>query len=132
MKKRFYFDTSIWLDFYEKRGKNGELTKELINKIIKDEDVVAYSDIVVKELKNIGYSGNEINEMLSVTRVEMIHIKKEQLEEAKKLASERKIPKGDVLHAISARDSESYLITRDKHFKKLNDITKQHLPEDFL
>jgi predicted nucleic acid-binding protein len=56
MIDEYYFDTSIWLDFYEKRGKNGEVALELINKIIRGEKVIFYSDIVVRELKRLGFS----------------------------------------------------------------------------
>lgn len=47
MADAFYFDTSIWLDFYEKRGKNGEAAIKLINKIIKEKDIILYSQLIV-------------------------------------------------------------------------------------
>ena len=54
MTKKFYFDTSIWLDYYEKRGKNGEVALKLIEKIIKENHTILCSHIVIKELKNLG------------------------------------------------------------------------------
>jgi len=36
----------------------------------------------------------------------------------------RNVPRGDALHAIIARDHKLILITRDNHFKKLEDISK--------
>ena len=40
----FYYDTSIWIDFHEKRGRNGELALRLIIKIINEDLRIAYSD----------------------------------------------------------------------------------------
>ena len=56
MENDFYFDTSIWIDIYEKRGYNGEVAKKLMEKVIKEDSVIVYSDLVVKEFKRIGYS----------------------------------------------------------------------------
>ena len=56
----------------------------------------------------------------------------QQIKEAEKIAVERKIPKGDALHAIVARDNNSILVTRDRHFRKLTDISEYHRPEDLI
>ena len=135
MQEDFYLDTSIWLDFYEKRGKNGELALKLILKIINQNLKVAYSDLHIKEFKNLGYSQNEINSILSIVKpnnIKHVHIDKGQLEEARKLARQRNVPNKDALHAILARDNNLQLISRDKHFEKLKDITRFKLPEDFI
>ena len=131
----FYFDTSIWLDFHEKRGENGELALKLILKIINQNLKVAYSDLHIKEFKNLGYSQNEINSILSIIKpnnIEHVHIYREQKEEAKKTAKHRNVPEGDVLHAILCRDNNLQLISRDLDFEKLKDVSKAKLPEDFI
>ena len=51
-------------------------------------------------------------------------------EEAKKIATERNIPVGDALHAIIARDNNLVLVTRDKHFENIEDISKHFKPEE--
>jgi len=66
MKKRFYSDTSIWLDFFEKRGEHGSSALKLINKIIEHEDIITYSIFVIKELKNLGYSDGELKEIFGL------------------------------------------------------------------
>jgi len=135
MTSEFYFDTSIWLDFYEKRGKNGENALQLIMKIIKKDLITAYSDLTIKELKHLNYSQNQINEIFSIVKLEnikRIHIYKEQREEASKLAKIRNVPKRDALHAILSRDNHLQLISRDRHFEKLKDISKAGLPEEFI
>ncbi len=54
MEKRFYFDTSIWLDFFENRDEpnfpKGTLAKKLIDKIIKEDWKIIYSDLNLMEL----------------------------------------------------------------------------------
>jgi len=54
MAEKFYFDTSIWLDFLEKRDgpglPKGTWAKELIEKIIKNNDKILFSDINILEL----------------------------------------------------------------------------------
>ena len=135
MQEDFYFDTSIWLDFHEKRGRNGKLAFELILKIINEDLKIAYSDLHVKEFKNLGYSQNEINSILSIVKpnnIKHVHIYREQNEEAKKIARQRKVPEGDALHAILCRDNNLQLISRDLDFEKLKDISKAKLPEDFI
>jgi len=53
---KYYLDTSILLDFYEKRGINSEIALVLINKIIKSDILVIYSDLHILELKKLGYN----------------------------------------------------------------------------
>lgn len=135
MAEKFYFDTSIWLDYYEKRGKNGESALELINKIIKENHIILCSSLVIKELKNLGYFLSEINDIFSVAKpnnIRLVNITKEQVKEMRKLTLQRNVPKRDAFHAILARDNEAQLITRDYHFQKLKDITIPKLPEDFI
>ena len=78
---------------------------------------------------------NQINEIFSIVKLEnikRIHIYKEQREEASKLAKIRNVPKRDALHAILSRDNHLQLISRDRHFEKLKDISKAGLPEEFI
>ena len=42
MQEDFYIDTSIWVDFYEKRGENGESALKLILKIIEEDLKINY------------------------------------------------------------------------------------------
>ncbi|MBI4452498.1 PIN domain-containing protein [Candidatus Woesearchaeota archaeon] len=135
MQEDFYLDTSIWLDFYEKRGKNGESALKLILKIINEDLKVSYSDLHVRELKKLNYSPNEINSIFSIAKpknLQHVHIYREQKEDAKNIARKRNIPEGDVLHAILCRDNNLQLISRDNDFLRLTDISEVKLPEDFI
>lgn len=134
MKQRYYFDTSIWIDLYQRRGDNGELAKQLVRKIILEEDTIVYSDFTIIELKRLEFSKNEIDDILGFAKdnLERIHIYKEQIEEARKLARERDVPHKDALYAVLARDNQLQLISNDNHFNKLRDITKTKKPEGVI
>ena len=131
----FYLDTSIWLDFYEKRGKNGEEAMKLMTKIIQGNYVLAYSDLHIKEFKNLSYSQHEILAILAIVKqgkLRHIHIDSGQIKEALFLARQRKIPKKDALHAVLCRDNNLQLIARDPHFEKLKDISLYKTPENAM
>ncbi len=133
--QHFYFDTSIWIDVYDERGSNGEVAKKLVERIIINDDLILYSYMVIVELKKLGYSEFEINEMMNVAKpdhLRHIHLTKEQTEEARKVSKQRNVPFGDVLHAILARDHEAQLVTRDWDFERLRDITKTVKPEELI
>ena len=135
MTEDFYFDTSIWLDFHEKRDENGKKAFDLLQKIIEDDSKIAYSDLNRKEFKKLGYSEDEINAILSIAKpnnIKHVHIYREQLEEARKVSRQRNVPRKDVLHAIIARDNDLQLIATDPHYEQLKDITKAKKPEDFI
>ena len=131
----FYFDTSIWLDVYEKRGKNGEVALKLIEKIIESRSIILFSHAIIIELKHLDYSLEEIRHIFRVISSEnlrRVHISRETLNNAKKISAERNVPEGDVIHSILARDNYANLISRDKHFLKLKDVTKVFFPEEFI
>lgn len=64
--------------------------------------------------------------------IEKIIVTSQQRDEAKKIAEERDIPSGDALHAILTRDHNLILVTRDNHFKKLQDICSSFKPEEII
>ena len=133
--EQFYLDTSIWLDYYEKRGENGKVALKLINKIVADDKVILYSDIVIRELRRLGYSQDEIYEMFRVAKpdkIRKVHVFKEFVSDADKISSEKNIPLADILHAILTRENNAQLISRDKDFDKIRNIAIVKLPEEFI
>jgi len=138
MDDKYYLDTSIWMDLYEDRkGFNqeplGEFALKLFNLIKAKRNILVISDLLIKELE-INYSTAEINGMINPFHnlIQKIFVSTKQRNEAKMIAIERNIPKGDALHAIIARDNKLILITRDNHFKKTEDICKFYKPEDII
>jgi len=48
------------------------------------------------------------------------------------LKKKLKIPFGDALHTILAKDNEAILVTRDHHFDVVEGIVKIRKPEDLI
>jgi len=123
MAEKFYFDTSIWLDFFEDRDEpnlpKGRWAHELINKIIKSDSKILYSDNNIFELKVAGYSTYEIEAILIKLKPILIFVESTEKEvgKAKDIALRRNIPKRDALHALIARDNRAKLVSLDQHFK---------------
>ncbi len=136
IKIRYYFDTSIWLDLFEDRNEpnlpKGKLVEDLINTIVKNNDIIVYSDLIIDELSSLGYSTYEIEELFKPFLRFLIfteHTEK-HLGKGKDLAAKRKVPLFDAMHALIARDTKAIMVTRDKHFMLLVDIVKSKRPED--
>ena len=137
MHEKYYLDTSIWIDLYENRhGYSNEPLGDYALKLlilINKQGTLIITDILMKELE-INYSIEEIRGMMKPLEkiTEKIISTKAQIDEAEKIAGQRKIPKADALHAILARDNKLILVARDKHFKILSDICKYYRPEDLI
>jgi predicted nucleic acid-binding protein len=131
---RFYLDTSIWLDLYEKRGENGKIVREMIKNFILENREVIYSNIIIKELRVLNYQDLEIKEILGIDdiRIRWINTNKIQTEEAKRLVKHFNIPLADALHSILARDNECILVSRDKHFEKLRFLITVQKSEELI
>jgi predicted nucleic acid-binding protein len=136
MAEKYLIDTSIWVDLREDRKgyQNeplGDFAFNLFVKIKAKKEKIVITDLSIRELE-MNYSMEAIKGMMKPFEdiLEKIIATEEQREEAKKIAEERNVPRGDALHAIIARDHRLTLITRDKHFKQLTDISNHHKPED--
>ena len=78
MEKRFYFDTSIWLDFFENRDEpnrpKGTWAQKLMKKIISKNDKIVYSDLTIIELNNTGYSSYDFEYLLELLKHSLIFV----------------------------------------------------------
>ena len=135
---KYYFDTCIWIDFFENREDRfrplGEWALRLINKIIQENNTLLYSKLINKELNKF-YTEELIKERFLIFPAEILKkvaIIDEQIKESRILSKKLKIPRDDVLHAIIARDNNAIMITRDKHFYELSNITIIKKPEDLI
>jgi predicted nucleic acid-binding protein len=130
--EKYYIDTCIWIDLLENRVNLGVKSQKLIFNIIMKEEIIL-SDVIIKELKRF-YTEEEIRSMFFPFKkyLKRIISNKEQFSEAKQISDSLEIPLGDALHAIIARDNNSTLISRDKHFYKLKKICRFKRPEEFI
>ncbi|AJF60860.1 hypothetical protein QT06_C0001G0006 [archaeon GW2011_AR15] len=138
MAEKYLIDTSIWVDLYEDRKgyQNeplGDFAFNLFLMIKTKQDKIAITDLTIRELE-MNYSMEEINGMMKPFEdiLEKLVASKKQRDEAKLLAKERNVPKGDALHAILARDNKFILVSRDKHFRELTNISEHHKPEELI
>jgi predicted nucleic acid-binding protein len=126
------------MDIYEDRKGYaqeplGDFALKLFALIRNKKSKLVISDLLIIELE-LNYSIAEINGMMNPFKdiIEKIIAKKEQRDEAKRIGEERNVPKGDALHAILARDYNLILVTRDNHFRELEDISEHRKPEDII
>jgi predicted nucleic acid-binding protein len=137
-KKRYYLDTSIWLDFLEDRNEpnfpKGKWAKELIEMILEEDGEIILSDNNIFELQGLGYSSHYIGDLLESLSPSMAYVEstENQISRAKDLSQKRDVPKRDALHALIARDNGATLVTLDNHFKRLSDISMPHSPKDII
>lgn len=137
MGERYYLDTATWMDFYEDRkdpSRNiGEIAFKLLCKLLASKSKIVVSNFLQMEM-DAYYSIEEIRgmTMLFEKLIIKVELSEEQLNEAKKIAKERNIPKGDVIHAIAARNNNAILVSRDKHFQQLKDICECVKPEEII
>ena len=138
MNKKYYLDTSIWLDFFENRNEpnmpKSEWADKLLNKILADNDKIVFSRAVLDELKEQNYTIYEVFNLFKPIKRILVYVEftKKQFSKSKDLSKKRNLPVFDALHALIARDNKAIMITRDNHFKKLLDITKYKKPEEII
>ena len=136
--KRYYFDTSIWLDFFENRDlpniPKSKWATKLIERIVKENDRIIYSDANEEELIGQNYTHSEIEFLFSKIKGIMIGVEftRAQFGKARDLAQKRSLPIFDALHALIARDNKAMLITLDNDFRKLKDITIIKGPQEII
>ena len=139
MANKYWFDTCIWRDFYEDRlSKTGNplglYASDAFVKIIKNKDLILYSESLVWELKK-DYGEKDINDMLNILFLSKVLIRveitKEEHLEACNLSEQRKIPFVDCLNAIEARNHKAIVVSQDEHFtKNLSDVVKVIKPQE--
>jgi predicted nucleic acid-binding protein len=138
MNEKYYLDTCIWRDYFENRSDNfrplGKWALTLIKKIINENDIIVYSDLIIEEL-SIRFTKKEITKIIEIVPKEFL-IKLDssykQTKEAIILSKKLNIPKKDALHAILARDNNAIVITRDAHFYQLSEKVTIMKPEELI
>ena len=131
---KYYIDTCIWIDFFEDRKGHfgeplGKYASDLFTKIANTNSTIVLSDVLLSELRKIL---GQVKKSLVNCRTLDVKGTQVQRNAAKRLSILRRLPPGDILHAIIARDTNSILITRDKHFNRLLDICRFYKPEELI
>lgn len=135
---RYYFDTSIWLDWFEDRNEPGfpktDLAYKLLSRIVMNNEIIIISGMVLFELGAVGYSSEEIDRLFKPLKQILVFVEAsdQEIRKAKDLAAKRQVPRGDALHALIARDQKAILVTFDKDFQELLDIIKPKTPRELV
>jgi len=131
-------DTSIWLDLFENRNEphlpKGEWALRLVTKCVENGDTIMYSDMVVRELEDMGYPLAELRTLLEAWKPILMFVESSYhlVRRAKDLSAKRDVPLLDALHALLAREHHAFLVSLDHHFRKLEDITHAKSPKDLI
>ncbi len=140
MVEKYYLDTCVWRDFYENRvSRDGRLlgicAKKLIKKIIHDNDIILYSDLIEKELLK-EYTEQELCDKLDalilLDILHKVHLNELTRIKSRTIKNKYKIPLADAAHAILAKENKALLVTQDKHLLKLKNILKVSKPDDLI
>lgn len=112
----------------------GEWAKKLVAKIIRKGDIIVYSDLVLRELENEGYSSFNVEDLLFVLERNLLFVESTnaEIKRSKDLAFKRNVPNGDALHALIARDNNAIFVSLDKHFQSLLDIIHVKKPQELI
>jgi predicted nucleic acid-binding protein len=135
--ERVYIDTAIWRDYFEKRKDSkkelGEIAGRFLEKLIKESVVIVFSDIVKRELLHT-YAHQELDALFLPFQQNIVEVEActDDFFEAHALSMEHDVPFGDALHAVLARNHRAHMITRDKDFKRLQNVCPFQKPEDVV
>jgi len=132
---KYYIDACIWRDYFEDRKDRfrplGEWAFKFIKKIIEEEGIFVISDHLLIELESY-MSSEEIKDLFEIVPEKLrlyIEANEKQNMGALNLCKRLKIPFGDCLHYILARDNDALLISRDRHFINFKNMKK---PEELI
>lgn len=136
--QKYYIDSCIWIDYLEDRKDRfrplGEWACMLIQKIIKNKDVIVYSNAIEKELKK-KYPIEKIScylEAVPKESFERIAYSEAQVIKAGFISKKFRIPSVDALHALLAKENNAIIVTRDKHFYELEKHLTVKKPEELV
>ncbi len=104
-------------------------------KIMAERSKILFSDSLILEMKR-DYNEKEVDDMLSILYFSGILIRvdvtQKEFHTSRMLSQERGIPFIDCLNAVLARNKGAILVSQDRHFEKLSDITRTVRPQDII
>lgn len=125
------------MDYYEDRkdpSKDiGKFAFRLLCRLLASNSCIVVSTFLLYELEAY-YTLDQIRGItIHFEKImEKVEATQEQKQEAAVLAEKLKVPKGDALHAVLARDNNAVLVSRDKHFQLLKSVCEVVKPEDII
>lgn len=121
--KRYYIDTCIYLNLWQKEEINGinlwEYAKDFLEKMDNNRFVIYYSGFILKELMHVLTKEEfESKRILfeSSPNFKKVFLSEDELQKARRIEKEtkNKISFFDIIHMLLAKKTNSVLITRDR------------------
>jgi predicted nucleic acid-binding protein len=137
MANKYYIDTCIWIDYLQNRSDRyrplGDWALMFLKKVIGQEDMILYSKLVEKELckADLLEKFNQI-EFIPKRLLEKVWITDENIRNGFLISKKLELPPNDVIHALTAKDNNAVLVTRDKHFLELLKFVSVEKPENLI
>ena len=143
MNKRFYVDSSVYLNLWQKESsrvlKFGEIAKDFFDKAKESGAKIYYSGHLLKELQFVLKIQNYLEKMEMFEKTPnfgRIFLSREEAIEAEKIFRQRREDVGwyDVVHMVLSKKMKATLVTRDKALLKpcrRYDV-QANLPEDVV
>ena len=120
VQRTFYVDTCIWIDYQTARHpKSVAFLKSAADKKI------LLSDLVLHEMKrNLSFPLfiKNLFELRRIIQIEYCQVNCIDYAKGKALASFRNLPHNDCVHTMCAIRNNAIIVTRDSHFKGLQDL----------
>jgi len=113
----------------------GNYAYKLIIKMLRNNDIILFSDLIVRELK-AHYAEKEINDFFALVSaagiLKRVNVLYNDCQNAKLISNIKNLPVNDVIHAILAVRNHAILVSQDKHMQKLKDVAQVKRPEEVI
>ena len=134
---KIYLDTNIYIDYWDDRKDArlplGEFAHTLLKRTLSCEFTIVYSDLVVNELsRHCALTDGEVFQYFFKELEQngkLKFIRGYSREVAEQLANMHNVPLADAIHILLAKQSNSLLVSRDKHFLSIETL-RVCRPED--
>jgi predicted nucleic acid-binding protein len=131
MSKKIYFDTNIYLDYFENRSDKlrplGEFALSVIQRTFKCEYIIVISDMITKELDKLQKNKNLqelFDELESRHKLIKIILEPEDIIKARKITNDHLHFEDAVHYVISKKANVDILLTSDREFSECGNGVK--------
>jgi predicted nucleic acid-binding protein len=128
----YYVDTCIWRDYFEDRGDNlkpiGDFAFYFFKKTLENKDTLLFSSLVITELATYNFDFIKLSSFFGEI-IKEVKISEKTNCTARAFSKLEKIPMGDAVHYILAKENNAILVSRDKHLLFFSNVKT---PEELI
>ena len=137
MRRKFYFDSDVWIAYFDKKDERHELAVKLFEEIIRSKSIILISTRHHTEMINTGF--HEKFEMLKNKLFEnklCFGIKPTEIDKQIAYRHNEILRKGygDCLHLEIAKRNKAIAVSFDKHWQEIGNVINKrvYFPEEAL